>query len=341
MRWGAIMNMKWIITGIGIFGMWLGNLTPLHAEGDAAAGTAADPDYIPPSNAIFSGLDTPTNNAINSTSPSSSSRQQLTESFGQATGTNKSNPTNPAGHAEGGETASRGSPLDVAPISAPESAGDRNGDGATAAGQPQQKITLPPGGLKLTVPDESKYPVIQIYDQEELITLINENQHLNRIAKIDECQLVKDIEVRARTVMIPAYQYAWGDMLLTGTCVTKNVEKGLEFVTASAKQGLPAGLLHLAKYYQQGIYVQKDARYAAILMHEAAGLGLVKAQVEWVGMLGKGLGSPLDYEEAYSWLHHAIIADDKQHRQAEQALRRLAQRMPPNIIERAKRYRWQ
>lgn len=329
------MNMKWIITGIGFFGLWLGNLTPLYAEGDSAA----DPDYIPPSNAIFSGLDTPTNNAMSSTAPSS--RQQLTESFGQATGTGKSNSGNQAGNAGNGEQASRGSPLDVAPISLPPSGGDQQGNNATASGQPQQKITLPSGGLKIAVPDESKYPVIQIYDQEELIVLINQNQHLNRIAKIDECQLVKDIEVRAKTVMIPAYQYAWGDMLLTGTCVTKDVEKGLQFLTASAKQGLPAGLLHLANYYQQGIYVQKDPRYAAILMHEAAGLGLVKAQVEWVGMLGRGLGSPLDYEEAYSWLHHAIIADDKQHRQAEQALHRLAQRMPSNIVERAKRYRWQ
>ena len=76
-------------------------------------------------------------------------------------------------------------------------------------------------------------------------------------------------------------------------------------------------------------------------MHEAAAQGYLKAQIAWVDMLVKGQGSPLDYEEAYSWLHHSVIADEKQHKQASYLLARLAGKMPPQIVRRAKVYRWQ
>ena len=69
---------------------------------------------------------------------------------------------------------------------------------------------------------------------------------------IDECQLVKDIELRAKAVMLPAHQYLWGDMLLTGTCTRKNVEMGIEYLVKAAQQGLPAALEHLARYYAKG-----------------------------------------------------------------------------------------
>lgn len=63
----------------------------------------------------------------------------------------------------------------------------------------------------LAVADE--LPVIEIYTQEELIALINDDKHLHRVADIDECQLVKDIELRARVVMIPLLTNICG-----GTC---------------------------------------------------------------------------------------------------------------------------
>lgn len=56
-------------------------------------------------------------------------------------------------------------------------------------------------------------------------------------------------------------------------------------------------------------------------------------------MLTRGLGSPLDYEEAYSWLHHTTIADEKQHAEARRLLNKLAARMPASIVTRAKAYR--
>ncbi|MNI97785.1 hypothetical protein D3C73_1564970 [compost metagenome] len=48
------------------------------------------------------------------------------------------------------------------------------------------------------------------------------------------------------------------------------------------------------------------------------------------------MGSPLDYEEAYHWLHGAAIGDKATHQKAASLLSRLGNRMPANAIARAK-----
>ncbi len=179
---------------------------------------------------------------------------------------------------------------------------------------------------------------IQVYGQDELITLISLHKHLQLVID-DQCQLTPDIEARAKVLMLPSYQYLWGDMLLTGTCVAKDVASGVDYMRGAAEQGFPAALMRLAGYYEKGRYVQADKRQAEVLMHEAAALGYLEAQIAWVEMLTRGLGSPLDYEEAYSWLHHTTIADEKQHAQARRLWNKLAARMPASIVTRAKAYR--
>lgn len=179
---------------------------------------------------------------------------------------------------------------------------------------------------------------LAVYTQEELIVMIDKGLHLQRV-KREECQLSADIEARAKVLMLPAYQYLWGEMLTTGTCVEKNAELGVEFLSGAANQGFPPALHKLATYYDKGLYVQQDRQQAAVLMHEAAALNSVPAQMAWVAMLNRGLGSPLDYEEAYSWLHHSVISDPKQHAEAARLLRNLAAKMPANIVARAKGYR--
>ncbi|MFC3912702.1 tetratricopeptide repeat protein [Pseudaeromonas sharmana] len=178
---------------------------------------------------------------------------------------------------------------------------------------------------------------LQLYGQDELLNWIAQHKHLKRVIA-DQCQLVPDIEARAKVMMLPSYQYLWGDMLLTATCVEKDAALGVEYMWSAAEHGLPAALLRLAQYYDQGKYVQRDRRQAVQLMHEAAALGYTEARMEWVAMLNRGLGSPLDYEEAYSWLHHTVIADPGQHARASKLLRQLAARMPANIVSRAKAY---
>jgi hypothetical protein len=327
-----MMRSIWILIGL------LASTAASAAEEAAAktitpaASMAADPDYIPPSTAIFSGLEP----SAPTEGKAPSSGQQMSQSINEALNIAPKN-------AQSVNVTTGPKPLDVAPLSVPDSPDKQQG--GVAAGGPPQKENIPAELLQGTVTSGSAVaddlPIIEIYTQEELISLINDDKHLQRVANIDECQLVKDIELRAKAVMLPAYQYLWGDMLLTGTCTRKNVEMGIEYLVKAAQQGLPAALEHLARYYAKGRYVQRDTQQAAIFMHEAAAQGYLKAQIGWVDMLNAGLGSPLDYEEAYSWLHHSVIADEKQHKRATSLLARLSRKMPPHIVHRAKIYRWQ
>lgn len=179
---------------------------------------------------------------------------------------------------------------------------------------------------------------VPLYRQDELLNWIEQGRHLARV-KQDRCQLTQDIEARASVMKIPAYQFLWGDMLAWGVCIKPDAEIGVQYMWEAANQGLAPALEQLGRYYWKGILVQKDLVRAETLMREAASLGFLRAQIEWVEMLLQGMGSPLDYEEAYHWLHGAVIGDKATHQKAASLLSRLGNRMPANAIARAKAMR--
>ena len=111
------------------------------------------------------------------------------------------------------------------------------------------------------------------------------------------------------------------------------------YIRESAKQGLVAALEQLGRYYHIGRFVQKDAEAAYKYIYQAAELGNLQAQLRLVDMHLSGMGSPYDYESAYRWLHHAIIADKKTHQVAAEKLAKLAQLMHPNAVRAAKKSR--
>jgi sodium-type polar flagellar protein MotX len=176
---------------------------------------------------------------------------------------------------------------------------------------------------------------VPLYRQDELLNWIEQGRHLTRV-KQDRCQLTQDIEARASVMKIPAYQFLWGDMLAWGVCIKPDAQIGVQYMWEAANQGLAPALEQLGRYYWKGILVQKDLARAETLMREAASLGFQRAQIEWVEMLLQGMGSPLDYEEAYHWLHGAVIGDKATHQKAASLLSRLGNRMPANAIARAK-----
>ena len=180
--------------------------------------------------------------------------------------------------------------------------------------------------------------VVPLYRQDELLTWIEQGRHLTQV-KQDRCQLTQDIEARASVMKIPAYQFLWGDMLAWGVCVKPDAQIGVQYMWEAANQGLAPALEQLGRYYWKGILVQKDLVQAETLMREAASLGFLRAQIEWVEMLLQGMGSPLDYEEAYHWLHGTVIGDKATHQKAASLLSRLGNRMPANAIARAKAMR--
>ncbi len=187
-----------------------------------------------------------------------------------------------------------------------------------------------------TTTSAQELEAVQLYSQDELLALIRTNSHLKRV-RADDCQLVRDIEARADIMQLPAYQFLYGDMLAYAVCVPRNVERGWDLMLQAAAQGLPEGLEQVGRYYHIGRFVQPDIDKAIVYLREASALGNLKAQLRLAQILVDGHGSPVDFEQSYRWLHHAITADSATHKQIQQLLAKLAQKMPAKVVANAKR----
>ena len=55
-----------------------------------------------------------------------------------------------------------------------------------------------------------------------------------------------------------------------------------------------------------------------------------------VNLFNQGYGSPRDYEDAYRWLFHSMVADKATHKKVEQLLAKLAEKMPDSVVARAR-----
>lgn len=188
----------------------------------------------------------------------------------------------------------------------------------------------------VTTTSAQELEAVQLYSQDELLALIRTNSHLKRV-RADDCQLVRDIEARADIMQLPAYQFLYGDMLAYAVCVPRNVERGWDLMLQAAAQGLPEGLEQVGRYYHIGRFVQPDIDKAIVYLREASALGNLKAQLRLAQILVDGHGSPVDFEQSYRWLHHAITADAATHKQIQQLLAQLAQKMPAKVVANAKR----
>ena len=177
---------------------------------------------------------------------------------------------------------------------------------------------------------------VQLYTQDELINMINKNEHLTRVVT-DRCQLVQDIEAHAEVLREPAYQFLWGDMLAWGVCVDADPERGVKFMREASEQGLPAALEQLGRYYSKGTLVQMDKQRAIIYLREASALGNLKAQMQLASLFIDGYGSPYDYEDTYHWLYNAITDDKKTHQQISTYLSELEKLMHPKAVRNARR----
>lgn len=177
---------------------------------------------------------------------------------------------------------------------------------------------------------------VQIYTDNQLLDLIKENKHLGQVV-LDECQLVEDIRARAIKSQMPSYQFLWGDMLAYGVCVDKDIELGLLYMKKAANQGLPEALEQLGRYYHIGKFMQKDNTKAILYLKEAAVLNNLNAQLRLGDMYLQGLGSPLDYPELYSLLHHSVTDDKKTHQRIAKTLTALADKMPEQVVAKAKK----
>ncbi|USD65064.1 tetratricopeptide repeat protein [Vibrio sp. SCSIO 43136] len=190
--------------------------------------------------------------------------------------------------------------------------------------------------VSLVQADDGIGDPVPVYSEAELINLIEQNKHLERV-KADGCQLVEDIVARATRINLPSYEFLYGDMLAWGVCVDRDVELGLYYIENAAHQGMPAALEQLGRYYSRGTFVQQDKERAIPYLREAASMGNISARIQLAELLLRDYGSPLDYEDAYRWLYNSVTPDQRQHKRITMLRQGLEQRMPDNIIARAKR----
>jgi len=181
-----------------------------------------------------------------------------------------------------------------------------------------------------------KMQAVQIYTPNQLLDLIKENKHLSQVV-IDKCQLVQDIEARAIKANMPSYQFLWGDMLAYGVCVKKDIRLGLHYMRKAADQGLSEGLEQMGRYYHIGKFMQIDVEQAIVFLKTAASMDNLAAQMRLANIYHDGYGSPLDYPMLYSQLHHAITDNKVVHKKITKILARLAEKMPENIVNSAKK----
>lgn len=176
---------------------------------------------------------------------------------------------------------------------------------------------------------------VQIYTDNQLLDLIKENKHLGQVV-LDDCQLVQDIEARANKANMPSYQFLWGDMLAYGVCVKKDIPLGLHYMHLSADQGLAEGLEQLGRYYHIGKFMQVDINKAIVYLKTAASMNNLAAQMRLAEIYQAGYGSPLDYPALYSQLHHSLTDDKATHKKIMLLLVNLANKMPDNVVNKAK-----
>lgn len=177
---------------------------------------------------------------------------------------------------------------------------------------------------------------VELYSQDQLLNLIAKNEHLTQVV-LDRCQLVQDIEARAQTLKIPAFQFLWGDMLAWGVCVDAEPVRGITYMKDAADQGLAPALEQLGRYYAQGKLVQQDKPRAVVFLREAAALGNLKAQIQLADLFIDGFGSPYDYEDAYHWLYNAVTDDKKTHKKIASCMQSLEDLMHPKAVRNARR----
>jgi TPR repeat protein len=77
-----------------------------------------------------------------------------------------------------------------------------------------------------------------------------------------------------------------------------------------------------------------------VFLKEAAALNNLNAQLRLGEMYDQGLGSPLDYPELYSQLHHAVTDDKKTHKKISQLLASLSEKLPEHIVAQAKKTKY-
>ena len=179
-----------------------------------------------------------------------------------------------------------------------------------------------------------EHAATEVYSSKKLNAIIEDHSLFSVVRDQDRCQFTPDIEDRARLVKLPAFMFAWGDMLISGICVQKDEDLGLSYIKRAAKEAYGPALERMAFYYENGYMVEVDRKLSERYMHTSAVLGSKTGRLGWADMLVRGYGTPAMYEEAYSWLYHANYKDEYSKLKQKYLEDELSKRLPPEVVAR-------
>lgn len=174
----------------------------------------------------------------------------------------------------------------------------------------------------------------EVYSPRLLNGYIEENRLFAVVRDKDRCQFTPDIEDRARIIKLPAFMFAWGDMLINGVCVVKDEQLGLSYIRRAADNAYAPALERLSFYYENGFLVPKNKTLSERYMHTSAVLGSKNGRLGWADMLVRGYGAPSMYAEAFSWLYHSFFRDEYLQMKKNYLEKELQKRLPPDIAAR-------
>lgn len=100
----------------------------------------------------------------------------------------------------------------------------------------------------------------------------------------------------------PAALAAFGEMLLTGDQVAKDVPRGLSMLERAAKAGQSSAAFRLGKVYDDGDPVPRDVPKAIEYYRQAALAGVSEAQYNLGTLYVNGRGVKRDLKEGLAWL---------------------------------------
>ena len=174
----------------------------------------------------------------------------------------------------------------------------------------------------------------EMYTADRMNAIVENTDLVSVVKDQDKCQFTSDIEDRARLVKSPVFMYAWGVMLLNGTCVTQDRDLAIGYIRKAADNGYAPAMVRMSQFFERGLYMGKNMNMSEQYMHTAAALDSKTARLGWADMLVRGYGTPALYEEAYGWLYHSEYEDNYSKAKKAYLESQLKKHLPPNVIAR-------
>lgn len=100
----------------------------------------------------------------------------------------------------------------------------------------------------------------------------------------------------------PSALTAYGEALLTGDQVAKDVPQALQYLERAAKAGQSSAAFRLGKLYDDGELTTRDPAKAVEYYKQAAIAGVSEAQYNLGALFMNGKGIKRDYKEGLAWL---------------------------------------